>query len=192
MHTGLLNSHTFVVGSGLCDHALGQQCAPGRAVSAAADHITSVIQQPENANFVPPLSTVESVCSAWCSCTALVVLCAQHFSEDERFLVKTMRKSEMSVLLNMLPGYAAHMEQYPNSLITRFFGLHKVTPLHGRSVSQCRGFCSPAAETFVLLACFTVLLAASLSDAASDWLLPFGMLAACTKGMFCLHKQHCM
>eukprot|EP00775_Hariotina_reticulata_P005077 gene5077-5318_t len=55
-------------------------------------------------------------------------------SEDERFLVKTMRKSEMRVLMEMLPAYTKHMEKYPHSLITRFFGLHKVTPLHGRSV----------------------------------------------------------
>jgi hypothetical protein len=58
-------------------------------------------------------------------------------AEDERFLVKTMRKSEMSVLLGMLEQYSEHMERYPNSLITRFFGLHKVTPAHGRSVSCC-------------------------------------------------------
>jgi 1-phosphatidylinositol-4-phosphate 5-kinase len=55
-------------------------------------------------------------------------------SEDERFLVKTMRKSEMKVLLDMLPAYAEHMEKHPHSLITRFFGLHKLRPLHGRSV----------------------------------------------------------
>jgi len=57
-------------------------------------------------------------------------------AEDERFLVKTMRKSEMRVLLEMLPSYMTHMEKYPHSLITRFFGLHKVTPLHGRSVGK--------------------------------------------------------
>jgi hypothetical protein len=45
-----------------------------------------------------------------------------------------MRKSEMKVLLDMLPAYAAHMEKHPHSLITRFFGLHKLRPLHGRSV----------------------------------------------------------
>jgi hypothetical protein len=46
-----------------------------------------------------------------------------------------MRKSEMKVLLDMLPAYAEHMEKHPHSLITRFFGLHKLRPLHGRSVS---------------------------------------------------------
>jgi len=45
-----------------------------------------------------------------------------------------MRKSEMKVLLEMLPKYAGHMEQHPHSLITRFFGLHKLRPMHGRSV----------------------------------------------------------
>lgn len=48
--------------------------------------------------------------------------------------MKTMRKSEMKVLLEMLPKYAGHMEQHPHSLITRFFGLHKLRPMHGRSV----------------------------------------------------------
>lgn len=48
-----------------------------------------------------------------------------------------MRKSEMSVLLGMLEAYSEHMERHPNSLITRFFGLHKVTPAHGRSVRRC-------------------------------------------------------
>lgn len=60
-------------------------------------------------------------------------------TEDERFLVKTMRKSEMKVLLDMLPAYAGHMEGHPHSLITRFFGLHKLRPLHGRSVSGFGG-----------------------------------------------------
>lgn len=55
-------------------------------------------------------------------------------SEDERFLVKTMKKSEKEVLLDMLPSYYQHIQRYPNTLITRFFGLHAVTPTHGRKV----------------------------------------------------------
>lgn len=56
--------------------------------------------------------------------------------EDERYLVKTMRKSEMKVLLEMLPKYYEHVTKYPQTLITRFFGLHRVTPTHaGSSVS---------------------------------------------------------
>ncbi|KAF6257898.1 hypothetical protein COO60DRAFT_1175694 [Scenedesmus sp. NREL 46B-D3] len=87
-------------------------------------------------------------------------------SEDERFLVKTMRKSEMSVLLGMLEQYSLHMERHPNTLITRFFGVHKVTPAHGRSVrfvvmanifvTDCRstgGTTSRAARTAARWAC---------------------------------------
>jgi hypothetical protein len=75
-----------------------------------------------------------AVCVA-AAATAAIAATTAAASEDERFLVKTMRKSEMKVLLDMLPAYAAHMEKHPHSLITRFFGLHKLRPLHGRSVS---------------------------------------------------------
>jgi hypothetical protein len=54
--------------------------------------------------------------------------------EDERFLVKTTRKSEMKVLLAMLPAYYAHMAAHPGSLLTRFFGVHRVSPASGRKV----------------------------------------------------------
>ena len=63
----------------------------------------------------------------------LLSLCV---TEDERFLVKTMRKSEMNVLLEMLPAYHDHVMQHPHTLITRFFGLHRVKPLHGSAVSR--------------------------------------------------------
>lgn len=56
-------------------------------------------------------------------------------ADDERFLVKTMRKSEARVLLGMLPAYYAHVQRHPHTLITRFFGVHRVTPAHGRAVS---------------------------------------------------------
>ncbi len=45
-----------------------------------------------------------------------------------------MRKSEMDVLLEMLPRYVEHVTAHPNTLITRFFGLHRVTPAGGRTV----------------------------------------------------------
>jgi hypothetical protein len=55
--------------------------------------------------------------------------------EDERFLVKTMRKSEMEVLLELLRPYVAHVAEHPATLITRFFGLHRLKPVGaGRSV----------------------------------------------------------
>jgi 1-phosphatidylinositol-4-phosphate 5-kinase len=35
-------------------------------------------------------------------------------------------QSECHVLLDMLKFYVKHLEQYPNSLITRFYGCHSV------------------------------------------------------------------
>jgi 1-phosphatidylinositol-4-phosphate 5-kinase len=50
-----------------------------------------------------------------------------------------MRKSEARVLLGMLPGYYAHVTAHPHTLITRFFGVHRITPAHGRAVSRRPG-----------------------------------------------------
>ncbi len=57
--------------------------------------------------------------------------------------MKTMRKSEAEVLLGMLPGYYGHVERHPHTLITRFFGVHRITPAHGRAVRWlgCRAGC---------------------------------------------------
>jgi hypothetical protein len=46
-----------------------------------------------------------------------------------------MRKSEAHVLLEMLPAYFEHVQAHPHTLLTRFFGVHRITPVHGRAVS---------------------------------------------------------
>lgn len=56
-------------------------------------------------------------------------------SEDDKYLVKTMRKSEMKLLRKILPAYVAHVQSNPDTLITRFYGLHRVQPHNGRMVS---------------------------------------------------------
>ncbi|KAK1612890.1 hypothetical protein QYE76_036563 [Lolium multiflorum] len=53
-------------------------------------------------------------------------------SQDDRFMIKTLRKSEVQVLLRMLPYYYRHVQTYENTLVTKFFGLHRVTPSSGR------------------------------------------------------------
>lgn len=55
-------------------------------------------------------------------------------SEDDKFLVKTMRRSECKLLARMLPEYYKHVEVWPNTLITHFYGLHRITPLNGHTV----------------------------------------------------------
>ncbi|KAG9134599.1 hypothetical protein Leryth_000923 [Lithospermum erythrorhizon] len=53
-------------------------------------------------------------------------------SQDDRFMVKTLRKSEVKVLLRMLPDYHEHVRSYENTLITKFFGLHRIKPSSGQ------------------------------------------------------------
>lgn len=53
-------------------------------------------------------------------------------SQDDRFMIKTLRKSEVKVLLRMLPSYHDHVQKYENTLITKFFGLHRIKPSSGQ------------------------------------------------------------
>ncbi|POO01797.1 Phosphatidylinositol-4-phosphate 5-kinase [Trema orientale] len=53
-------------------------------------------------------------------------------SQDDRFMIKTLRKSEVKVLLRMLPDYHHHVRSYDNTLITKFFGLHRIKPSSGQ------------------------------------------------------------
>ncbi|XP_059648165.1 phosphatidylinositol 4-phosphate 5-kinase 7-like [Cornus florida] len=57
-----------------------------------------------------------------------------YISHDERFFIKTLRKSELKVLLNMLPTYYNHVKEHENTLITKFFGLHQLTLGGGKKV----------------------------------------------------------
>ncbi|KAJ7546696.1 hypothetical protein O6H91_08G050800 [Diphasiastrum complanatum] len=57
-----------------------------------------------------------------------------YLSHDDRFMIKTMRRSEVKVLLRMLPNYYNHVRTYANTLITKFFGLHQIKPHGGRKV----------------------------------------------------------
>ncbi|DBA84719.1 hypothetical protein WJX77_004824 [Trebouxia sp. C0004] len=55
-------------------------------------------------------------------------------SHDDRFIIKTMRKNEVKLLLELLPKYHAHVERYPHTLLIKFYGLHRVVPLNGSKV----------------------------------------------------------
>lgn len=50
-----------------------------------------------------------------------------YLSHDDRFVIKTLRRSELKVLLRMLPYYYKHVGKHENTLITKFFGLHQIT-----------------------------------------------------------------
>ena len=55
-------------------------------------------------------------------------------SEDDRFLIKSVRKEEMRSLLGVaLPKYFEHVEKHPDTLLVRFYGIHRVSSLLGRN-----------------------------------------------------------
>ncbi|XP_042450855.1 phosphatidylinositol 4-phosphate 5-kinase 6-like [Zingiber officinale] len=49
-----------------------------------------------------------------------------YLTNDDKYMIKTMKKSEGKVLLRMLPAYYNHVRSFENTLVTKFFGLHCV------------------------------------------------------------------
>ncbi|KAG9141528.1 hypothetical protein Leryth_019069 [Lithospermum erythrorhizon] len=49
-----------------------------------------------------------------------------YLTSDDRYMIKTMKKAEMKVLLRMLNAYYNHVRSFENTLLTKFFGLHSV------------------------------------------------------------------
>lgn len=57
-----------------------------------------------------------------------------YFSCDYRFIIKTIRHSEHKFLLSILKQYYAHVQENPHTLLSRFYGLHRVKLPHGRKI----------------------------------------------------------
>ncbi|CAK8564657.1 unnamed protein product [Lathyrus sativus] len=49
-----------------------------------------------------------------------------YLTNDDRYMIKTMKKAEVKVFLKMLPAYYKHVRAFENTLVTKFFGLHCV------------------------------------------------------------------
>lgn len=49
------------------------------------------------------------------------------YSEDGKFMLKTITLKEYRFFRKKLADYYFHMSNYPHSLLTRFYGLHKIT-----------------------------------------------------------------
>lgn len=56
-----------------------------------------------------------------------------YFTEDRKYVVKTLREEERKFLLSILPLYYAFVKRNPNTFMTRFFGCHGVT-MYGKTV----------------------------------------------------------
>ncbi|KAL8166689.1 hypothetical protein V2J09_008188 [Rumex salicifolius] len=55
-----------------------------------------------------------------------------YLTQDDRFMIKTVKKCEVKVLIRMLPSYYCHVSTYKNTLVTKFFGVHCVKPIGGQ------------------------------------------------------------
>ncbi|GER46314.1 phosphatidylinositol-4-phosphate 5-kinase [Striga asiatica] len=49
-----------------------------------------------------------------------------YLTNDDKYMIKTVKKSEVKVLKRMLQAYYNHVRSYENTLVTKFFGLHCV------------------------------------------------------------------
>lgn len=47
-------------------------------------------------------------------------------THDKRFMIKTMTKDELKVMLDILPSYIKHHQDNPTSLIAKIFGVFTV------------------------------------------------------------------
>ncbi|XP_021279820.1 phosphatidylinositol 4-phosphate 5-kinase 10 isoform X1 [Herrania umbratica] len=55
-------------------------------------------------------------------------------SNDSRFAIKTLRKSQLKVLIEMLPIYYNHLRKFRNTILNKLYGLHVVKPVGGVKV----------------------------------------------------------
>ena len=49
-----------------------------------------------------------------------------YYTKDKRYMIKTIPKREFSKFLSILQKYYEHLKENPETLISRFFGLHSV------------------------------------------------------------------
>ncbi|KAK6524584.1 Phosphatidylinositol-4-phosphate 5-kinase [Arthrobotrys megalospora] len=57
-----------------------------------------------------------------------------YFSRDYKYIIKTIHHAEHRYLRHILRDYYNHVTQYPDTLISQFFGLHRVKIPFGRKI----------------------------------------------------------
>lgn len=55
-----------------------------------------------------------------------------------QFFVKTLKKGETKLLFSMLPAYYKHVASHPHTLLTKFYGLHRLILDNGRKVRAAK------------------------------------------------------
>lgn len=49
-----------------------------------------------------------------------------YYTHDKNYMMKTLPEREFDSLMEILPHYYSTMKENPNSLISRFYGLHRI------------------------------------------------------------------
>jgi len=57
-----------------------------------------------------------------------------YYSQDYRFIIKTVHHKEHKYLLKILRNYYLYLKKNPNTLICKIFGLHRVKIQHGKKI----------------------------------------------------------
>lgn len=57
-----------------------------------------------------------------------------YFSRDYKYIIKTIHHSEHKLLRRILRDYYHHIMNNPNTLISQFYGLHRVKMAYGRKI----------------------------------------------------------
>ena len=57
-----------------------------------------------------------------------------YFSRDYKYIIKTIHHAEHKLLRRILRDYYVHIDQNPNTLISQFYGLHRVKIPYGRKI----------------------------------------------------------
>ena len=47
------------------------------------------------------------------------------YSHDGMYMIKTQSKEECVLLRHIMPQYVEHLSEHPNSLLVRFYGMHR-------------------------------------------------------------------
>lgn len=56
------------------------------------------------------------------------------YSHDRQYMIKTISGGECKFLRSILPEYLAHIESNPHTLLTRYYGMHRIKPHKKREV----------------------------------------------------------
>ncbi|CAG9334402.1 unnamed protein product [Blepharisma stoltei] len=94
---------------------------------SAYDYVKSLgVEKIMNSLMVNEFSSLEGQCSSGKSGSFF------YFSDDGKYILKTLKREEYLFLKKILPDYYLHVMENPHTLVARFFGFHKLIASKGK------------------------------------------------------------